>query len=176
MQKFICSPDKLSKIRAWSIAAFAFILAIIFYFYFSQLTKNPSIGLVVFVAFIPVYIGMFLAYFHNPESIEITGTTIIIRRKITPRRILFSDINSIRKAEEKEMKGVIRASTSEGGLYGYTGLYWNRKMGDMWWYCSQRKNYIIIDTNDDTRIVITPDYPEEFMKNLPAEFSGLSLK
>jgi hypothetical protein len=170
MPNYISSPDRLPKIKMWSLLAIVLIVAIILYFIIFKPEKESLAGLGVFVTVVVIYIGMILMYFQKPESIEITDRGVIIRLRINPLIIPFFNIKSIRKAEANDMNGVILSSLIYSLSFGYSGMYWNKNMGDMWWYCSQRKNYIIIDTNNNTRIVITPDDPEGFMKDLPLEF------
>jgi hypothetical protein len=50
-----------------------------------------------------------------------------------------------------------------GGLFGYTGKYYNSRFGKMTWYCTQRKNYVLLILSDKKKIVITPDNPAELL-------------
>ncbi len=49
-----------------------------------------------------------------------------------------------------------------GGLFGYTGYYRNSTFGNMRWFATQRKNYILIEKNNGQKIIITPDEPDFF--------------
>ena len=43
-----------------------------------------------------------------------------------------------------------------GGLFGFYGDFKNT-FGMMTWYATRLKNYIMIETTDNERVVITPD-------------------
>ena len=169
MHNYLCSTDKLSKIITWIVVAILILPSVIGYSAFLRSGKDPVALIGILAGPVILFILTIAMYLLMPVSAEITGTGITIHRKISPPTFSFADIKSIRMPEPDEMKGVLR-TFGNGGLFGYTGKYWNKKMGSMSWYCTQRRNYIIIDMQNNKRIVITPDDPEGFMKDLPLEF------
>lgn len=108
------------------------------------------------------------AYLFSPLGITINSTEITINRKIKPVVISFNDIKTVRKLEPSDMKGAIR-TMGNGGLWGYTGKYYNRKMGSMTFYCSQRENYILIELTSGKKVIITPDEPNELIAELKTQ-------
>jgi hypothetical protein len=36
----------------------------------------------------------------------------------------------------------------------------------MWWFASQRNNYVLIELDNGRKVVLTPDNPEEFLAAL----------
>ncbi len=165
MNNYTLSLDKLSRNITLAVACLGAIILIAGLFAY---VKSGKEIMVLFGALLgPFIIGVLIIamYLLMPRSVQTGSTGITILRKISPVVIPFADLKSIRMAETEEMKGVIR-TFGNGGLFGYTGLYYNKKLGSMTWYCTQRKNYIIIDKKDNKRIVITPDQPEEFIRDI----------
>ncbi len=169
MHNYLFSTDKLSKIITWIVVAVMILPSAIGYSAFLRSGKDPAALIGIFAGPVILFILTITMYLLMPVSAEITGTGITIHRRINPPTFLFTDIKSISIPDPEDMKGVLR-TFGNGGLFGYTGKYWNKKMGSMSWYCTQRRNYIIIDMQNNNRIVITPDDPEGFMKDLPLEF------
>lgn len=106
-------------------------------------------------------IGMM--YLLRTTGISVTGDAIMIERKIKPVTIPFSDIKEIKNVSKEEMGRVIR-TFGNGGLFGYTGMYYSKKQGSMMWYCTRLGNYVIIETRDGKKVVISPDNPQELVR------------
>ena len=164
MHTYISSLDRLSTIVSRSIIALSLILFCVHYFIYKHSGEQPI--LLIAPALTPVILTILSIAMYNlkPLSVTIGNDAIIINRKWKPVTINFSEINSIRIVEKEEMKGVIR-TFGNGGLYGYTGMYYNKIMGSMRWYCTQRCNYILIQTRGK-KTIITPDLPNEFMNDI----------
>ena len=165
MHNYSSSPDKLTKIITYVVVAIMILPPVLGYSTFLKAGKDQVAMFGLFIGPVIIFVLMIAMYLLSPLSVEITNTGLIIHRKIYSRNILFKDIESIRMAEPDEMNGTIR-TFGNGGLFGYTGMYWNKKLGSMRWYCSQRKNYILIDKEGNKRIVITPDDPDDFIKDV----------
>ena len=54
------------------------------------------------------------------------------------------------------MKWTIR-TFGVGGLFGYYGKFRNKTFGNMTWFATQQKNYLIFETTNNQKIVLTPD-------------------
>ncbi len=63
------------------------------------------------------------------------------------------------------MKWTIR-TFGVGGLFGYYGEFVNWKLGNMTWYATRRDKTVLIETVDDKKLIVTPDEPEAFIKQL----------
>ncbi len=164
MYRYNSSLDRLSIIITWCV--FALSMVIFCTGYFAYLKSGKQISLLIGPGLAPVIlIGLITAmYYLKPIAVTIGNNAITIDRKWYPVTIDFSDIKSIRIVEKEEMKGVIR-TFGNGGLFGYTGSYYNKKMGSMRWYCTQRCNFIMIETSGN-KIIITPDSPMDFMNDI----------
>ncbi len=81
---------------------------------------------------------------------------IIVRR---PAKDLILNIREIKNAflvTKESMRWTIR-TFGNGGLFGYTGKFYNNTYGNMTWYATRRNNYTILVTVDEEKIVLTPD-------------------
>lgn len=58
---------------------------------------------------------------------------------------------------EKETMMWTKRTLGNGGLFGYYGKFSNENYGDMRWYATRRDNYLMIETNANQKIVLTPD-------------------
>ncbi len=97
------------------------------------------------------------------KCITLDDNAITIERSLWPATIMLADIKSIRKVDD--MMFALR-TFGNGGMFGYTGSFYKKSIGRMQWFCSQRKNYVLMETTSGKKIVITPDEREEFMKDV----------
>jgi hypothetical protein len=145
------------------------ILAIIIFLsgYFGYIKTGKQALVLVGAGLGPVIIIILMVsmYYLRPQALEISNDGITIVRSFAQRTLLFTDIESIRLADKSEMAGVIR-TFGNGGLFGYTGLYYNKKLGSMTWYCTRRENYVIINMHANNRVVVTPDDPNTFIQDI----------
>jgi hypothetical protein len=74
------------------------------------------------------------------------------------------NINEIKSIEYKPnaMLGSFR-KWGIGGLFSYLGYFSNRILGSYKAYATHRKNTVLITTQDNHQIVVTPDDPLEFI-------------
>jgi hypothetical protein len=161
MNRFPSSLDDLSKIITACILLLGLVLPCLGYYIYCYDTPGYEpialavIGLsstILFALFISMYIVM-------PVAIVVGGEGIAIeRRSAKPITIKYAEIKGARLVEEGEMKGTIR-TFGNGGICGYTGAYYNRKLGSMRLYCTQRANFVVIDKANDRRYILSPDDP-----------------
>ncbi|MBP6664010.1 MAG: hypothetical protein KA168_01840, partial [Chitinophagales bacterium] len=79
--------------------------------------------------------------------------------------IALYDIKKANIITQDDLGMAIRLFAS-GGMWGYYGFFYSFKMGKMWWYVTQRKNYVLIQTTDDTQYLLSPDQPEQLLNAL----------
>ena len=165
MKRFTSSLDQLSQIITYCVIALGIVLLIIGYIAYKKSGGEPMV--LISIALGPVILGSLTIamYYLQPRSVGLDDNSITIGRKLHPVSISLSDISSVRALDKGELSGTIR-TFGNGGLLGYTGLYYNKKLGSMNWYCTQRKNYILIEKKDHKKIIITPDNPIEFLQAL----------
>ena len=164
MKKHTSSLDILAKLIPSLIAVLGLILVF-------RLKEAAGASIVVVGGGIAVLIVA--TYLLRPRAIFIDNNGLTIDRMVKPVKITFADIKLIRALNAEEMKWSLR-TFGNGGMFGYTGKYYNRTLGSMTWYVTQRKNYILIEKLDGKKIIITPDHPQDFLldvqslnKNIP---------
>lgn len=69
------------------------------------------------------------------------------------------------------LKGALRIF-GNGGLFGITGLYWNKSLGRFRLFATDPKQAVVLRLHDRT-VVITPDDPEVFLQELRRLFPRL---
>lgn len=76
-------------------------------------------------------------------------------------------LSSIRRVESKPitMMGSIR-TFGIGGVFGYIGQFKNSILNNYTAYVTHRKKTVLIVTDDDQKILISPDDPNEFINSL----------
>ena len=165
MKKFPTSLDRTSVIVTWSIVGLAVVLSFISFFAFNN-SANQIARLLSIVLGPVLIVAIFIAMFYlKPISIVVNEEGIIIDRKIKPVFVNFSDIRTIRIVTEDEMGFPFR-TFGDGGIFGYIGLYYNKKLGSMMWYCTKRENYVLIEKTNGKKIIITPDDPGALLNEL----------
>jgi Bacterial PH domain len=120
---------------------------------------------------VPIYVDAFLfliyvmSYALSPKSYEINEKSLIIKRPFKDVIIDRSQIASATAVESSALRWSVR-TFGVGGLFGYFGKFWNKEFGDMTWYASQRSHTVLITTNDQQKIILTPDQEVAFVKEV----------
>ena len=131
--------------------------------FFIGVSTSPRSIPVMLIGTIPLLVISVAMYILSPLSVTVDDHSITINRRAKPVVIEFSDIARIHKVVD--MKFALR-TFGNGGLFGYTGQYYKNGIGSMTWYCTQRKNYILIEKTTGKKIVITPDDPDGFLQDI----------
>ncbi len=159
---FKASLDSMAKRVTISVSILFAIIIVAELFIFR---KEWQIGEVLTsLLLLVVYFG---TYFYHPINYDLTDENLIIHRPIKDVVIKRQNIKRVERLNHDQMKWTIR-TFGVGGVFGYFGKFVNSTWGDMTWYATRRDKTILIETNDDKRFVITPDEPEEFIKQLSA--------
>lgn len=113
------------------------------------------------------------AYVYRPTGYTITDALLIVHRpigKVTYRR---EQIESVRVIEKESLKFTIR-TFGVGGLFGYYGKFYNSALGKMTWYLTRRDHLVLIRTDDNKTILLSPDELDAFTNELAAGLPALS--
>lgn len=151
--KFSASFDKLTKgiTRATTVLLILFILLPLFIkTYIGWITSG-----VLAIAYI-------VCFCMRPISYEIAETHIIIHQQFSKVIIDKQSIISVREVPPGDLSNSIR-TFGVGGLFGFFGKFYNRKIGKMQWYATRRNNAVLIVTTNNSNIIITPDQPAAFV-------------
>jgi hypothetical protein len=151
MENYKASLDTVSKI----ITGFVLLLGVAGIVRMCTLQPWYS-GIVLVVISIVILVP---TYMYSVKSYELTNEKLIIHRAFSKfnKEIPLAEIESASLTDIGDFKWTVRTA-GNGGLFGYTGLYANPKLGNFRVYATKRSNriLIILKTKGD-KIVITPD-------------------
>ena len=102
-----------------------------------------------------IFIILLGSWLYAPRFYTIANNVLTINRPIGKVKIKLGDIKHVRLLADNEMKGLIR-TFGVGGVLGYFGKFHATGFGNTTFYATQRKNKILIVTNN-RKIIITPD-------------------
>lgn len=157
---FKASLDRLAKGVTIAVSIlFAIVVAAQVYLYLS------GAHLSAFLTAIPILLIYFATYSFRPINYDITSDKLVIHRAIKNVIIRRKDIKRVEPINKDQMKWTIR-TFGVGGLFGYYGEFVNSKLGEMTWYATRRDKTVLIETVDDKKLIVTPDEPEAFIKQL----------
>ena len=94
---------------------------------------------------------------------EIRDGALLIRRLFWNTRIELAGLQSVQH-DPTVLCHSLR-TCGNGGLYSFTGWYWNRKIGIYHAYATDLKRAVVL-TFARRRVVVTPDRPEDFVRAL----------
>lgn len=103
----------------------------------------------------------------HPTGYSTNPDRITIHRPLSHVTFHMKDIRKVVAVNKDDMRWTAR-TFGNGGLFGYYGKFWNKKFGTMTWYATRRENYILLETFQGKKIVLTPD-----KKELSDELSAL---
>ena len=157
MTTFTTSLDKFNKTT--TIIVFVIILAIMISIFF--LTPENEQDMAILFAFVPL-ISTIVVYVLRPNNYSISSNKLLIHRAISNVEIDRNNIQSVREIEDSQVKNSIR-TFGVGGFFGSFGRFWNSTLGNMTWYITRKNNFVLVETKDQKKIILTPDKPEEFV-------------
>ena len=162
MTTFTTSLDKFNKNT--SIIVFVIMLLITGSIFFltpdDEQNKDKSFALIP-LALIPV-ISTVVVYLLRPNNYSISSDKLLIHRMINNVEINRNNIQSVQEIDESQVKNSLR-TFGVGGFFGNFGTFWNGKLGKMTWYVTRKNNFVLVETKDQKKIILTPDKPEEFV-------------
>jgi hypothetical protein len=101
-----------------------------------------------------------------PQRLEISADGIVILRRYMSVAVHREEIKSIEPLSKNDIRGAIR-TCGVGGLFGYFGNYYTRKIGSFKLYATNFQNLYLIRKWNGKSIVIScaePDKMEWFIK------------
>jgi hypothetical protein len=170
------TPSNLVK----GLTLFVFILFIVIgaitptsiYYLENDITAAFLILILDISIFIPILIG---AWAYSPTKYLVSNESIKILRPIGP---VIIQLNEILRIEEKQIETfkTIRL-IGNGGLFSFTGSFYNKPDGKFWMY-AKNNNFVMITTKEK-KSVLSPDEKEQFIieiKNKIARYEKESRK
>jgi hypothetical protein len=110
---------------------------------------------IVFSIILMGFIYIF-CYSFRPTKYIVDNEKITIKRPLKDLIIDLRNIQQVLLVSKESMKWTIR-TFGNGGLFGYYGKFRNRAYGNMTWYATKRDNYLLIETDEHKKIILTPD-------------------
>jgi hypothetical protein len=173
--KFKASYDKIAIIIT---VAVTFICGVIFILMLRMIPADTAEIAVITIVLIALICLPVLSFLFSPRNYILDNEEIVIKRILKSVLIKYADIIDIAIPDEKLMKNSCRSGGS-GGLFGYYGNFYNKNFrGDMKWYVTQMKKFVIIKAKKTRKefagpysrkseiIVLSPDNTMEFMNEL----------
>lgn len=132
----------------------------------SSLFRDDSvwISLLLIVLY---FLALLESYAKKPKHYQLDGSTISIRRLFKDVLIDLKDIRRVERIQHDILDGAI------GGLFGYYGVF-QTELGDIRFHATRRDKMVMLTGHDDSRIMLTPDQPEEFVNELVKRMAKLS--
>jgi Bacterial PH domain len=157
MKTFTTSLDKFNKITTVIISLILPIILIPIFL----MTPKDSQNIGISFAFIPI-VSFVIVYLLRPNNYSISSDKLLIHRVLYNVEIDRNNIQSVQEIDESQVKNSIR-TFGVGGFFGNFGKFWNSKLGSMTWYVTRKNNFVLVETKDHKKIILTPDKPEEFV-------------
>ena len=157
MTTFTTSLDKFNKIT--TIIVFTLFAGICIFSYFSNVENEPGIFQYVPISLLIVSV---IVYLIRPNNYSVSSDKLLIHRAIFNVEIDRNNIQTVHEIEESQLKNSIR-TFGVGGFFGSFGRFWNGQLGKMTWYITRRNNFVLVETKDQKKIILTPDEPQKFV-------------
>lgn len=152
----------LDKTAKWiTLFVTVLFLGLSIFFIKNGYTSGQLIGFILVPSLLIIY-G--LAYGFHPSGFILEAGSMIIARPFINKSISYSEVTSIEPLDPDDIRNALR-TFGVGGLFGYYGKFYNRKLGAMTWYLTRRDRLVLITTNNTKKIIISPDDPENFIRD-----------
>jgi hypothetical protein len=129
----------------------------VFILFLFIIISKPNIYVISILLLVLLLSGMFSPISYNIDEEFITVHFLFFRKKISR-----NDILEIKTLTSKELRYSIR-TFGIGGLFGYTGFFYNSKFGNMTWLTTNRNYFVLISLNKGKNVVLSPKLRDEFM-------------
>ena len=157
MQTFTTSLDKFNKNTTIIVSI---ILLVIVGTIFFLTPKNEQSTAILFSS-IPI-VSAVVIYLLSPNNYSVSSDKLLIHRMLKDIEIDRNNIQSVQEIDESQVEDSIR-TFGASGFFGSFGMFWNGKLGKMTWYVTRKNNFVLVETKDQKKIILTPDKPEEFV-------------
>lgn len=106
----------------------------------------------------------FIRIAFRPGNYIFTVNKLIVQWPLSDVKINRSEIKSVEQINNEIFTHTFR-TFGVGGLFGYFGKFSNTVLGSMNWYATRRDKTVLVTTNDNKKIILTPDNPEKLVAN-----------
>ncbi|WP_018629845.1 PH domain-containing protein [Niabella aurantiaca] len=116
------------------------------------------------------FLSLIMPYGFSIKKYRIDHEALTICRPFGDKRFPLSSIASAAIIDPKLLRWSWRIWGS-GGLFGWYGTFGNRHFGTMTWYRTRRDRAVLIATDKNKKLVLSPDDVEGFI-NAYEQFTG----
>jgi hypothetical protein len=103
---------------------------------------------------------LLLSYLKRAIKYEVDLNNVLIYRLLGNVVINIQDIDRVDRIHHDFF-----VNSTSGGVFGYSGKYY-ADSGNITFYATRRNNLIMLTKKDKTKIILTPDQEDEFIKDL----------
>lgn len=154
-----------TSLGAWTKGITILVTILFAYIIFQQYAIIKDAGKADPIFTTTLLIAVYLiALAFRPVYYKITNDKLIIHRLISNVKIDRQNIRMVEMIDKNKISWSLR-SFGIGGLFGYFGNFANTKLGRMTWYATRRDRTVLVVTNDDKKIILTPDDPSKFVSD-----------
>lgn len=121
-------------------------------------------GMIMYiVAILPVI--LFVTWLFSVTGYFLENNNLIVVRPLWKTTIVLPP--EVLAQKEPEIKDGLLKIMGNGGLFGYTGGFRNRKLGNFKTYATNWSHAVSITSEtDDFRIIVTPEDPLQFIQSI----------
>jgi hypothetical protein len=116
--------------------------------------KLISYGLFLLVLSLFVPLG---CYCLNPMKYILTDTELVIVKPLGSKIIKLDSVIRTEKYRAAAGTNATIKTFGIGGIFGYSGMYYNSKIGNLRFYVTRKNHRILITTKNNKNIVIAPN-------------------
>jgi len=104
-------------------------------------------------------------YLFRPVSYEVNDDFLIIHRPLNDVSISRQSLNKVELVDKEKLKHA-KGTFKIVGFFGYFGKFANQQLGSFTMYATRKNKTVLIETTDNRKVVLTPDRPAKFVKQL----------
>jgi hypothetical protein len=105
-------------------------------------------------------------YLHRPVQYQVENDKVVINRPVGNIEISIHDILRVDRIHHDLLK-----NSSKGGAFGYFGNF-NTDFGKIRFYATRRDKLVMLTKKDNTKLILTPDQEDEFIKDVETKASS----
>lgn len=157
MMRFAASTGTTVKVITISIFILTIGLAVA--------ATGDEVGLASLIPASILAIVMAVSYYFSIRHYEISDGKLMVRRPFDAIQIPLGNISDVHTVDRKSLRRTVR-TFGIGGLFSYTGTFWNKEFGSMTWYVTRMDKAVLMVDAKGTKVVVSPDEAERFVKFL----------
>ena len=157
MKTFTTSLDKFNKTTTIIVLIISLSTISIAFFLIPNGEQNITHSFVFF----PIIIFI-IVYLLRPNNYSVSTDKLLIHRILYDVEIDRNNIQSVQEIDVSKVKNSLR-TFGVGGFFGSFGKFWNPTLGSMTWYVTRKNNFVLVETKNHKKIILTPDKPVEFV-------------